>query len=140
MSEIHSEIFIVQGRAEHLEILYEEENLENLGHLDYAPCWTCPGTAKPGDLLLFYLMRPLSSIVGTAQVAAEPFVNNDLDSEWFGARMAEYENLTMLAREDYLSLWQMQEFFPAWHWTKRPQGAVKIPDIYKKDLLSFLKI
>ena len=130
-------VFIVQGRAEHLAGLYEDEILQG-NHSDFTPCWTCSSTVTKGDTMLIYLMSPVSAIIGQAVFSSEPFMMNDQDSEWFGYRMATYENLKIMPQENFISLRRLKELFPEWRWTTRPQGAVKVPETYQADLLSFL--
>ena len=135
-----SKVYVVQGDAALLEGLYDDEFLENIGDTSHSPCWTCPQTAEENDLMLIYLMRPISAIVGSARIASEPFMNTDRNSRWFGKKMVVFEDLKMLNSDDFLPLWKMNELFPHWQWTRRPQGAVRVPQEYKDNLLAFLRL
>lgn len=131
-------IYIVQGRAEMLDGLWEDSRLskEEKVNLGYEQCWTCPVTVKPNDTMLIYLMSPISSIVGQAVFTSNPFRMTDIDSEWYGRNMAKFDELKMW--EIRLSLKKLKELFPQWIWATRPQGATKVPDIYKKEFLSLI--
>lgn len=131
-------LFIVQGRAEMLEGLREDERFGN--DSEFQPCWTCPSTVKRGDGMLIYLMRPVSAIVGHATFSSEPFMNNDFDSEWFGKRMSTFIGLKVFDESEFISLFHLHELFPQWHWATRPQGAVKVPEIYEKEFLKLILI
>jgi|GEM_PF-6067076 len=138
-----TQVFIVQGSVSHLkELLIEEMSPDDDD--EYETCWTCPKAVKAGDLMLIYLMAPLSAIVGYAYFTGEPYMNNDSASDWFGKTMAAYDNLTMLDPHDYLGLGEMRLLFPEWHWVHRPQGATVVPDKpempVKKPLLERLLI
>lgn len=131
------QVFIVQGRAEHLSGLYQDEILKG-NNIEYSPCWTCPSQVRKGDTMLIYLMSPISAIVGKAIFSSEPFLMNDLESEWYGWRMATYEKLEILPEENFISRLRLNELFPQWYWTRRPQGATQVPDLYSGNLLDLL--
>lgn len=124
-----SEIFIVQGSACYLPTLIEEsisppENGEML--------WTCPRTVRAGDVMLIYLLAPVSAIVARAEFSGDAFVMDDFDSDWFGKPMASYERVRMFAEP--IALHELRLIFPEWHWTHRPQGSVKVPENEKLQL------
>lgn len=125
-------IYIVQGKANLLEGLVTEAR----EIINYEMCWTCPATVKVRDIMLIYLMKPISSVVCRAVFTSTPFIYDDSSSEWKGYRMANYENVQIF--ENFLSLKRLNELFPQWHWTKRPQGAIKVPDIYQVQLFDLL--
>lgn len=117
------DLFIVQGSSDHLESLNEEAlNYEP----DFEMCWTCPATVKKGDKMLIYLLAPISAIVGEATFTSDAFQMNDTESEWFGKKMATYDFVKIY--QEPISLHELRTLFPEWHWTQRPQGAVKIPE------------
>lgn len=114
------------------------ETAEDSAWLEYQPYWTCPSAVNRGDTMLIYLMRPISAIVATATFTSEPIMNNDFDSEWFGKRMAAYIGLKVFDESEFISLFRLHELFPQWHWTTRPQGAVKVPENYEKEFLELV--
>lgn len=118
-------LFIVQGKSTHLESLYEDEQNPTD---EYDSCWTCPKDVRPNDLMLIYLLSPVSAIVGYARFASEPFINEEIGSEWRGKRMAVYRDLSLLNPENFITLGEMRAYFPDWFWVNRPQGATVVPD------------
>lgn len=116
------------------------ETAEDSAWLEYESCWTCPSAASRGDTMLIYLMRPISAIIASATFSSEPFTNNDLDSEWFGKRMATYIGIKVFDESEFVSLFRLRELFPEWYWTTRPQGAVKVPEIYEQQFLDLLRL
>lgn len=132
---LERELFIVQGSPDHLPELMDEAR--------YPPpeenwtLWTTPRTAQPDDLIFFYLLSPLSAIVGYARITSEPFLDNDYESVWFGKSMAYYQEVRIFT--NYVALFELRELFPEWHWTRRPQGSVKIPPHIKKPFLELIE-
>lgn len=118
-------IFIVQGKPFHLDGLRDE--IDNPSD-EYDPAWTCPATVKENDLMLVYLLAPVSSIVAYGYFDSPAFINDDPESEWFDKRMATYRDLKLLQPENYISLGELRLLFADWFWTTRPQGAVMVPD------------
>ena len=55
-------------------------------------------------------------------------MQTDPDSDWFGKPMAVYQNLRMLAPENFITLKELRELFPDWFWVRRPQGSALVPD------------
>ena len=125
MVKNNTQLIIVQGKPSHLDDL-RREAINPGAETDV--CWTCPGQVKTGDLMLIYLMSPVSAIVGIALFDSEPFINDDDESDWFGKKMAAYKNLKILKPENYITIKEMRELFPDWFWVFRPQGSVVIPD------------
>lgn len=128
------DLFIVQGSAGELPELLREARADT-GY-EYQTLWTAPRTAKDGDRIFFYLLAPLSAVVGEARCLSDAFINNDFESHWFGKSMVIYGKLRMFT--NYIGLHELRDIFPEWHWTRRPQGAIKIPSDFEKPFLELI--
>lgn len=94
--------------------------------------WTINKNARSGDTVLLYVCAPVSAIVATAIVSDNPFIDNDINSEFFGSYFAEMENLSLLGEK--LTRHNLREIFPNWGYWKQPRNSVEVPTIYKTEL------
>lgn len=121
-----SDLYIVQGQAGHLAGLEREAKANLSSESPEVWSWTCPSTVKKDDLMLVYLLSPISAIVAQAIFSSPAYIESAPESEWFGKSMAYYRHVHLFSR--FISLQELRLIFPEWHWTKRPQGSVRVPD------------
>lgn len=90
--------------------------------------WTINKSAKPGDLVYLYVCQPKGAIVATAVIADLPYLDEDLNSVFFGHWFASMENLRML--DISISRPQLRQLFPDWGYWKQPRNNIEIPAQY----------
>jgi hypothetical protein len=112
---------IVQGSPDsHLRIL--KRAVSGTGRL---AAWTVPKSAKPGDRVFFYIVRPVSSFVGSGVVAGHPSRNQDPQDPWFGHFTAPMRNVVLLPQPVRLD--QVRRALPDWGYLRNVRVGATIP-------------
>ncbi len=92
--------------------------------------WTVPSKAKPGDILLVYILAPVSSLVASAEVLDVPVPGDEYG--WPGKHMAPIGNIQML--DPYITREELLKNFKGWKWPNSPQSACIVPIEFEKEL------
>lgn len=100
--------------------------------------WTINKNARPGDTVLLYVCAPVSAIVATAIVSDMPYLDEDVNSEFFGSYFAEMENLKLL--DVKVTRHQLRQEFPDWRYWTQPRNSVRVPDEYLPKLEKMLGV
>ena len=98
--------------------------------------WSINRHARVGDRVLLYVCAPVSSIVATATIAEDPYLNEDVNSEWFGTWFAEMNQLNML--DSPLPRRFLIDTFPGWRYWTQPRNSVKVPTEHEGELSDYL--
>lgn len=98
--------------------------------------WSINKTARSGDVVLFYVCRPISAIVAVATVIETPYLDDDVTSCWYGKYFAEMENLRMLL-EPIERNFLLKEF-PTWHYWKQPRNSIQISQEFLPQIIELL--
>lgn len=114
--------YILLGGAEHHRFF-----TNNADYSDQQWFWTVPKTARRGDLALVYLCAPVSAIVGSVEITAEPFYNVDMFPAWKDNWMAEIGRVRYARSRPELGIKGLRELFPDWGWLRYPRGKARIP-------------
>lgn len=99
---------------------------------DGETCWSINKNAKPGDLVLLYVCAPISAVAATAVIADEPFLEESINSEFFGTWFAEMNDLALLKFP--LERRWLVERFPAWGYWKQPRSSIAVPQAFEPEL------
>lgn len=89
--------------------------------------------AKPGDVVLLYVCAPKSAIVATAIIADIPYLEENINSEFFNTWFAEMNELILLNTS--ISRHHLREIFPDWGYWKQPRNSVQVKTEYLSELL-----
>lgn len=87
--------------------------------------WTVPKSAKPGDRVFFYIVRPVSLFVGTGVVAEHPSRNARPDDPWFGHFMAPMHQVLLLPQP--VPLDQVRQALPDWGYLRNVRVGATVP-------------
>lgn len=98
--------------------------------------WTINKNAKIGDRVLLYVCAPVSSIVATATVCEAPYLNEDVNNEWFGSYFAEMNELAMLNTP--IPRRHLLKEFPAWRYWTQPRNSVMVPAEFESGIQDLL--
>lgn len=91
--------------------------------------WTINKNAVVGDRVLLYVCAPVSSIVATAIVCDEPFVDEDVNSMWFGSWFAQMNELEML--NQLIPRRHLLATFPTWRYWTQPRNSILVAPEYE---------
>jgi hypothetical protein len=118
-------LHIVQGAPDpHLSILKRAAN--GTGRL---ADWTVPKSAKPGDRVFFYIVRPVSSFVATGVVADLPSRNENPKDPWFGHFMAPMQKVVLLTKPVRLD--EVRRALPDWGYLRNVRAGATIPVVLR---------
>jgi hypothetical protein len=98
--------------------------------------WTINKNARPGDMVLLYVCAPVSAIVAKAIISEEPYLNEDLNSEFLGLYFAEMSGLKML--EKPLTRKELIWEFPHWRYWTQPRNSIQVPKVFEVVLKNLL--
>ena len=85
--------------------------------------WTINKAALPGDRVVFYLIRPISSFVASAMVASKPIFR---DQHWVNQYLAKIEDVQLFPRGVHLG--EAQKQFPEWGFLRQPRRSTQVPE------------
>ena len=85
--------------------------------------WTINKAALPGDQVIFYLIRPVSSFVASAVVASKPTFR---DKYWENHYLAKIDNVQLFPRGVHLR--EAQKQFPEWGFLRQPRRSIQVPE------------
>jgi hypothetical protein len=95
--------------------------------------WSINKNAKPGDVVLLYVCAPKSAIVATAIIADIPYLEENINSEFFNTWFAEMNELILLNTS--ISRHHLREIFHDWGYWKQPRNSVQVKTEYLSELL-----
>ncbi len=98
--------------------------------------WNIVKSASPEDLVIFYMIRPLSAFVATGIVDSEVESCPDETSRWRDQPCVWVSDVTMLPR--YVPLSEAKRHFPEWKFLKQPHRSTEVPSAYVEDFLRLL--
>lgn len=87
--------------------------------------WTVPKTARPGDLLVFYIAAPTMAVAAWAVVAGSPSLVPATEY-WAGYYMASIKDVRLLSAE--VGLYEMRKKVPKLKWLDQPRRFTTIRD------------
>lgn len=99
--------------------------------------WSINKNAKVGDAVLLYVCAPKSAIVATALIADSPYLEENINSEFFNTWFAEMNELTLL--DISISRHHLREMFPDWGYWKQPRNSIAVPKQYERQLIDFIE-
>lgn len=88
--------------------------------------WTVHSQAQKGDVVLFYLLRPISALVAKGVLTRDAVKISSRRDAWFGHSMASIGQLELLPRE--ISRGQLRKAFPRWGYWTQPRLSTRVPD------------
>jgi hypothetical protein len=98
--------------------------------------WTIKKSARPEDIVIFYMIRPLTAFVATGVVESEVYRLNDKKSKWYDDPGAYIKNVQMLPR--YVTLAEAKQAFPEWKYLRGLQKSSDVPRNFAKRFLQLL--
>lgn len=124
-------MYVSFGSEPHLQTL---EKLEASGR---SARWTVNSSVRRGDTILFYLSRPVSSIVAVGHVESAQAIKGYLANypDHYGALIKVDQFL-----RPALALTAARQLLPAWHWLRFPQKHVVVPPKFEATLREALRI
>lgn len=88
--------------------------------------WTVHSQAQKSDVVLFYLLRPISALVAKGVVSRDAVKITSRRDPWFGHSMAPIGQMELLPRE--ISRGQLRKAFPQWGYWTQPRVSARVPD------------
>jgi hypothetical protein len=101
--------------------------------------WTARKNALDNDVVFFYFTAPVSSIVACGRVVGEPWLNEDIFSDWEGYWMTEVGHIEVFDRQKYIPIRKLREVFPDWRWLRYPRANTQVPAEIVKPFLELMR-
>jgi hypothetical protein len=98
--------------------------------------WSINKNAKVGDQVLLYVCAPISAIVASALISDDVYLDEDINSPWYGTYFAQMNNLKML--DVKITRFQLRQMFPDWGYWKQPRNSVLVQPEYSRQLEKLL--
>ncbi len=98
--------------------------------------WNIVKSARREDLVVFYMIRPLSAFVATAIVDSEVQACPDESSAWRGQPCVWVRDAGMLPKSVPLS--EAKRRLPEWKFLRQPHRSTEVPRDYVEDFLRLL--
>jgi hypothetical protein len=98
--------------------------------------WTINLKARPGDGVLFYMIKPVSSIVAVGRVASRPERVDDPQSDFDGYTMATIDSIVFLPRP--LPRARIQKRLPRWAYWITPVRSQRVQPVHYSRLEKLL--
>jgi hypothetical protein len=95
--------------------------------------WTITKSARRGDRVVFYMIRPMSAFVAIGTADSDARLNEDRNSEWYGHYIAEVRDVEMLPGPVLLA--RVQDWFPEWDYLRTPRRSARVPVEIADELL-----
>jgi hypothetical protein len=98
--------------------------------------WSINKNAKVGDCVLLYVCAPVSAIVATAVISDDVYLDEDINSTWFGTWFAQMSELKML--DIKVTRHQLRQAFHDWKYWMQPRNSVLVKPEYLPQLEELL--
>jgi len=87
--------------------------------------WTVPRSARRGDRVFFYLVKPVSSFVASGVLAADPKRNEDKSDQWYGHYYAPIRKVLLLPTPVRID--EVRNQLPDWGYLRNVRVGTTIP-------------
>lgn len=87
--------------------------------------WSINKNVEIGDVVYLYVCAPKSAIVATAVIADFPYLDEEVNSPFFGSYFAQMIELKMLNIS--ITRKQLEWEFPHWRYWTQPRNSIQIP-------------
>jgi len=108
---------------------------QKAGRFDW---WNIKSSARREDMVIFYMIRPLSAFVATGIVDSGVQPCPDETSQWRNQPCVWVRDASMLPRHVPLS--EAKDQFPEWKFLKQPRRSTDVPGIYVEQFLQLLGV
>ena len=134
MEQEHRRVYICFGTPDkHLEKI--EQATQKLGRFDW---WNIKKSACKEDIVIFYMIRPMSAFVATGIVDSEVQQCPDKDSQWHDQPCVWVRDVSLLHRHVPLS--KAKKYFSEWKFLKQPRRSTDVPKSYVGQFLRLLGV